>query len=64
MVRYIDFYSVYVMGSVQTLLGFYFLAKLLHKKIRLGAYILFAVCGIGVISLIQVTTSFATFSGA
>lgn len=60
MVRYIDFYSVYVMGSVQTLLGFYFLAKLLHKKIRLGAYILFAVCGIGVISLIQVTTSFAS----
>lgn len=32
MVRYIDFYSVYVMGSVQTLLGFYFLAKLLHKR--------------------------------
>ena len=40
----IDFFSKYIMGSVQMLFGFYFFARLLHKKIRFYFYILFAVC--------------------
>ncbi|MCI8854573.1 MAG: GHKL domain-containing protein [Lachnospiraceae bacterium] len=40
----IDFFSVYIMGSVQQLLGFYFYGRLLHKKIRYYFYILFALC--------------------
>ena len=40
----IDFFSKYIMGSVQMLFGFYFFARLLHKKIRFYCYILFAVC--------------------
>lgn len=41
---FIDFFSKYIMGSVQMLFGFYFFARLLHKKIRFYFYILFAVC--------------------
>ena len=36
MADYMDFYNVYIIGSgvAQILFGFYFFARLLHKKIR------------------------------
>lgn len=55
---YIDFYNVYVMGSgiAQMFLGFYFFARLLHKKIRFYIYFLFAVCVMAVIHFVPTGT--------
>ncbi len=47
-----DFFSQYIMGSVQMLFGFYILAGLLHKKVRLYCYFIFAVCAIAVIHFV------------
>lgn len=46
-----DFFSIYVMGSIQMLLGFYFYVRLLHKNIKFYYYILFLICGVVVIHL-------------
>lgn len=47
-----DFFSIYVMGSIQMLLGFYFYVRLLHKNIKFYYYILFLICGVVVIHLV------------
>lgn len=39
----IDFFSKYVMGSIQILMGAYFLARFLQKKMKLYVYFMFAV---------------------
>lgn len=49
MVNWMDFFSVYIMGSVQLLLGFYFFIRLLHKKVRFYFSVLFTICVIAVI---------------
>lgn len=43
-----DYFDGYVWGSglVQMLLGFYFFAKFLHKKVKLRFFVLFALCGL------------------
>ncbi len=43
MTDYIDFFSEFVMGSVEMLFLFYFFVKLLRKKVRSYFYLLFAV---------------------
>lgn len=43
---YIDFFSIYIMGSAQALTGFYFLTGFLQKKAKLYVYLLFALCWI------------------
>lgn len=49
MTGFIDFFNVYIMGSVQMLFGFHFFARFLHKKAAFQFYLLFAVCGMAVI---------------
>ena len=41
-----DFFNVYIMGSVQMLFGFYFFARLLNRKVRFFIYLLFGGCSI------------------
>ena len=41
MADYVDFFSIYVMGSVQVLTGFYFLTRFLQKKVKLYFYAVF-----------------------
>lgn len=43
---YMDFLSIYVMGSAQALTGFYFLTRFLQKKAKLYIYLLFTLCWI------------------
>ena len=40
MAQYVDFFNIYIMGTVQVLTGLYFFAKLLKKKLRTYVYIL------------------------
>ncbi|MDE7325418.1 MAG: GHKL domain-containing protein [Lachnospiraceae bacterium] len=56
----LDFFNEYIMGSIQMLFGFYFFARLLHKKIKFYIYLLFAVCAILVIHFGS-TSSIAEF---
>ncbi len=44
MPEYIDFFSIYIMGSVEMLFQFYFYARILKRKVKLPFYFLFAVC--------------------
>lgn len=48
----LDFFSVYVMGEIQMLTGFYFFTRLLKKRVGRGYYLLFALVGIVVIEII------------
>lgn len=52
MTGFMDFFNVYIMGSVQMLFGFYFFARFLHKKIAFHFYLLFAICGMAVIHFV------------
>lgn len=47
-----DFFNICIMGSVQILMGFRFLVKLLHKRVRFYFYLLFAVCGSALICFV------------
>ena len=46
MAEYLDFFYVYIMGVVEMSFQFYFLAKILKKKIWPPFYFLFAVCAV------------------
>jgi hypothetical protein len=50
-----DYFDGYVWGSglLQMMLGFYFFAKFLHKKVRLCFYFLFALCGLAIICFVS-----------
>ncbi len=41
MIDYMDFFNVYIMGNVQVLTGFYFLTRLLQRKVKCYFYLLF-----------------------
>ncbi len=41
---YMDFFNESVMGCMQALAGFYFLTGFLKKKVKVGYYLLFALC--------------------
>lgn len=56
MADHIDFYGIYVMGSVQMLFGFYLLAGFLHKKVRLYFYFIFEVCALAAICFVPAGT--------
>ena len=43
MADYLDFFNVYVMGGVELLFQFCFLARILKRKVRLPFLFLFAV---------------------
>lgn len=57
-----DFFLMYVTGSMQMLTGFYFLTRLLQKRAGLWAYLLFAACGVAVMQLTS-TGRMAQFGG-
>ncbi len=46
MIAYYDFFNVYFMGVVEAAFQFYFLAKILKRKLWLPFYFLFAVCAV------------------
>ena len=48
-----DFFNVYIMGSIQMLFGFYFFVKLLHKKVKFYFYLLFAVWGMIILHVVS-----------
>ncbi len=56
MADYMDFFSEYIMGSMEMLFGFYFFSRILHKKVRFHFYVLFAVCVIAVIHFVPAGT--------
>ena len=46
MAEYLDFFNIYIMGMIEMSFQFYFLAKILKKKIWPPFYFLFAVCAV------------------
>ena len=46
MAEYLDFFSIYVMGVIDTSFQFYFLVKILRKKMWPPFYFLFAICAV------------------
>lgn len=56
MAEYINFFNVYIMGSVEILFQFYFFARILKRKVRHLCYFLFAVCATALILAVPVTT--------
>ena len=46
MAEYLDFFNIYIMGVIEMSFQFYFLAKILKKKIWFPFYFLFAVCAV------------------
>ena len=46
MAEYLDFFNVYIMGVIEMFFQFYFLAKILKKKLWPPFYFLFSVCGV------------------
>ena len=56
MAEYLDFFNMYIMGVIETSFQFYFLAKILKKKIWLPFHFLFAVCTVIVIRFLSTGT--------
>ncbi len=71
---YLDFFNIYIMGVVETVIQLYFLAKILKKKVWPPVYFLFAVCAvilnefmpvntiIGFVALVLMITAFGKFA--
>ena len=51
-----DFFNIYIMGSVEMLFQFYFLTRILKRKVKLSFYFLFTVCTILIMHCISVGT--------
>ena len=47
MVEYLDFFNIYMIGLIEGGFQFYFLAKILKKKLLYPFYFLFGVCSAG-----------------
>ncbi len=47
---YMDFFNIFVMGSIQILMGFYFLTRFLKKKVKYLYFFLFTAAGFVIIS--------------
>ncbi len=56
MAEFLDFFNIYIMGVIEMVFQFYFLAKILKKKIWAPFYFLFAVCAVIVNDFIPVRT--------
>ena len=52
MADYLDFFNEYVMGSIQMLMGFFFLSKFLQKKIKFYEYFMFEIFFVIIIRII------------
>lgn len=49
---YMDFFNIYIMGSVQILMGFYFLSRFMKKKVKCLYFFLFSAIGSVIIRVI------------
>ena len=56
MVEYLDFFNIYIIGLIEGVFQFYFLAKILKKKLWPPAYFLFAICTVIVARFLSVGT--------
>ena len=56
MSEYLDFFNIYVIGLIEGTFQFYFLAKILKKKLFLPFYFLFGVCAVIVTCFLSVGT--------
>ena len=56
MAEYLDFFNIYVIGLIEGTFQFYFLAKILKKKLLLPFYFLFGVCAVIVTRFLSVGT--------
>ena len=56
MVEYLDFFNIYVIGLIEGTFQFYFLAKILKKKLLPPFYFLFGVCAVIVTRFLSVGT--------
>ncbi len=54
MAGYLDFFNVYLMGSVELCFQFYFFHKILKKKVWFPAYFLFTVCAVAMVQFVPV----------
>ncbi|MCI9435908.1 MAG: GHKL domain-containing protein [Lachnospiraceae bacterium] len=48
----LELYNVVGSGIAQMLLGFWFFARLLHRKVRIWGYLLFSLCGLAMLQLV------------
>ena len=56
MVEYLDFFNIYLIGLIEGGFQFYFLAKILKKKLMFPFYFLFGVCAVIVTRFFAVGT--------
>ncbi len=56
MAEHLDFFNIYIMGVIEMLIQFYFLVKILKKKVWLPFCFLFAVCAVIVNDFVPVHT--------
>ena len=56
MAEYLDFFNIYIIGLIEGVFQFYFLAKILKKKLWPPAYFLFAICTVIVARFLSVGT--------
>ena len=56
MAEYLDFFNIYVIGLIEGTFQFYFLAKILKKKLLPPFYFLFGVCAVIVTRFLSVGT--------
>ena len=56
MAEYFDFFNIYIMGVVEMIIQFYFLVKILKKKVWMPFYFLMAVCAVIINDFIPVRT--------
>ncbi len=56
MSEYLDFFSIYILGIIETSIQVYFLTKILEKKIWPPLYFLFSVCVVMVNDFVPVNT--------
>ena len=56
MVEYLDFFNIYIIGLIEGVFQFYFLAKILKKKLMFPFYFLFGVCAVIVTRFFAVGT--------
>ena len=56
MAEYLDFFNIYIIGLIEGVFQFYFLAKILKKKLMFPFYFLFGVCAVIVTRFFAVGT--------
>ena len=56
MVEYLDFFNIYIIGLIEGVFQFYFLAKILNKKLCPPFYFLFGVCAVIVTRFLSIGT--------